>query len=116
MCNAAGAIAVTRASRTIGGVRGLAPPPARATGMTSRGQSERHRASDDAAVHDAPAFSHVVIGDRAMEQAAVVPPHEITLPPALRIDELPLRRVFEQLVEEGRSLGLEHALDVRGMV
>src|SRR6516162_341281 len=116
MCSAAGAIAVTRAKSAIGGGRGRASSPVSATRTARREQSEWHRASDHAAVQDPPIFTHVVIGDSAMEQAAVIPHDEITLAPAVGVHELPLRGVLEQLFEEGSPLGLGHAADVRGMV
>src|SRR5436190_24208610 len=40
-------------------------------------RSERHGAADDAAVHNAPVFLHLVVGDGAMEQAPVVPHHQV---------------------------------------
>src|SRR4051794_33778026 len=68
MCSAAGAIAVTRISRVIGGRPLLICRP----GQRCRSGSERHSAADHAAVHDAPVSAHVVIGDGAVQQAAVV--------------------------------------------
>src|SRR5262249_4072641 len=110
-----GAIAVTRASRAIGGgcARGTRP---NATGMARRGKSERNRTSDHAAVQYAAVFSHLVIGDRAVQQATVIPHHEITLPPAVGVHKSVLGGVFEQFVEESCSCGLRHASDMRGMV
>src|SRR5215472_18413873 len=112
MCNAAGAIAVTRASSGVGGGRGRESRPAAATAMARTGGSERHGASDHAAVHDAAVFSHLVIGDGTMQQAAIVPHHQIAPAPAVRIDELPLCRMFEEVGKEGGPLGLGHTADV----
>ena len=40
----------------------------------------------------------------AMHGLAIVPDHQIPLPPLVRIDELPLRRVFDQIAQEGARL------------
>src|SRR6266853_2245739 len=39
--------------------------------------SDRHRAADDAAVHDAPVFIRLVVGGGAVQEAAVVPHDEV---------------------------------------
>src|SRR5436309_1674022 len=58
-------------------------------------RSERDRATNDAAVHDASVLARLAIDDGTVQQASVVPHHEVAELPALGIDELPLRRVFE---------------------
>jgi hypothetical protein len=47
----------------------------------------------------------------AVKCAAVVPHDEVVHAPAVGIDELALRRVRQQLVDQGASLGLAHAED-----
>src|SRR5271166_1855216 len=116
ICKAAGAIAVTRAKRASGGPRRSARPPARAIGMVRGGRSERDRAAHHAAVQDAPVLARLVIGNGPMQQTAVVPHHEIAPAPTVGVDESPLGRVLQQLIEEGGSLRLGHAEDVRGVV
>src|SRR5712692_8622935 len=55
---------------------------------------QRHSALDDAAVHDPPVFVGFEVADGAVQQAAIVPHHQISQAPAMGVDELPLRRVF----------------------
>src|ERR1700752_236047 len=57
----------------------------------SGGISDRHRALDDAAVHDAAIFAGIVVEDEPVQQAAVVPHDEIAFPPAVAVDEARLR-------------------------
>src|SRR5262249_38049914 len=78
--------------------------------------SERHRALDNAAVHDAPVFSERGIDDQAVQQTTVVPHDEIAGMPAMPIDEWWLCRVYDQLVEQCPTLRLRQAADVRRMV
>src|SRR4029453_15196364 len=53
----------------------------------------------------------VGVGRHGVHGAAVVPHHEIAHLPAVRIDELPLRRVLHQIAEEGSRLGDRPAHD-----
>src|SRR5437764_12632590 len=51
---------------------------------------ERHRASDDAAMHDAPVSGQSRVDHKPVQQAAVVPHDEIAGAPAMAINKLPL--------------------------
>src|SRR5438067_4077545 len=79
-------------------------------------RSDRHRTSDDAAVHDAPVLTHRGIDHNAMQQTAVVPHDQITRAPAMDVDELRLRDMREQLVEQRPPLCLGEAEDMRRMI
>src|SRR4051794_19723323 len=54
-------------------------------------RSQRHRAGDDARVHAPPIFLDLVIGDGPVDEAPVVPHHQVAPAPAMDIDEWPLR-------------------------
>jgi hypothetical protein len=91
MCSAAGAIAVTMISRPSGDRRLMTFTAATDTEIGS----ERHRATDDAAVKHATISADLVIGDSAVKEAAVVPNHQIALAPAVRINEFWPGRVLQ---------------------
>src|SRR5713226_302278 len=78
--------------------------------------SERHRAADDAAVHDAPVFVRLVIGKRAAEEAPVVPHDEVAELPMVGMDETPLSRMLEKLGEKGGARRFGEIPDVRRVV
>src|ERR1700722_9894504 len=78
--------------------------------------SNRNRALDHVAVHDAPVSVHRVIGDGAVQQAAVVPHHEIAEAPAMRMDKRRLRRLLQQRLEESGTLFFRHSDDAYRVV
>ena len=92
-CSAAGAIAATATRRPRGARRFI-----NGSGKLQPDESERHRSAHHAAVQDAPISADFVIGHGAVEEAAIVPDHQIADAPAVAIDELPLRRVLQQFV------------------
>ena len=53
-------------------------------------RSERHRAGHDGAVQHAAVRCHLVIGERPVQQHAVVPHDQIAVPPMMSVDELRL--------------------------
>src|ERR1700740_497235 len=110
MCSAAGAIAATATRRPRGARRLIKGAGERSDELY------RHRSANHAAVEDAPVSAHFEIGDGAVKEAAIVPHHQIANAPAVGIDELRLRRVFQQFVEERPSLRFGHPKYVRGMV
>src|ERR1700730_15870167 len=81
-----------------------------------RPRSDGHRASNYAAVKDAPVSAHLVIGDGSVKEATIVPNHQIALSPTGAINKIRLCRVVQKLVEKRCSLSLGHTGDVRGMI
>src|SRR5262249_59843998 len=73
----------------------------------------RHIA-DGGPLYVAPPAPIVELGS-PVHRAAIVPHHEIVDPPAMGIDELPLRRVRGQLIDQCATLVLGHAEDPTGV-
>jgi len=70
--------------------------------------------ADGGALHIALPAQIVEFGS-AVHGAAIVPHHEIMHPPAMRVDELPLRRMGDQLIDERAAFRLRHAKDAAGV-
>ena len=70
--------------------------------------------ADRGALHVALPAQVVELG-AAVHGAAVVPDDEIVHPPAVGVDELPLRGVGEELLDQRAAVGFGHAKDPPGV-
>ena len=70
---------------------------------------ERSCALDLRAIHDAPRV--IVERIAPMHRAAVVPHDQVADAPAVRVDELALRRVLGEFVQQGLCVGIGHPAD-----
>jgi hypothetical protein len=61
-------------------------------------------------------ITHVEVVAGFVQKASVVPDDDVACPPLVSVDELGLRRVFEELLEERASFFHRHPLDMGGMV
>src|SRR5436305_10399966 len=79
-------------------------------------RSVGHRAFDEAAMHDPPVFAAVGVEHGAMQQAAIVPHHEVAGAPAVAVHKPRLRRVFEEVAQQRRAFRRAQLADVHRAV
>src|SRR4051812_41266221 len=71
----------------------------------------KHRCRHDLTAPDQPDLIRAVIGDRAMDGAEMIPDENIVLAPDMRIAELRLKLVREQIVEHLVAVALRQLVD-----
>ena len=67
--------------------------------------SDRHRPSHHRAVQNTALLIHPEIGDNSVEQAAIIPHDEVADPPAVGVNELALRRMRQEFIQQCSPFG-----------